>query len=95
MPLVLYGTDKYTYPIPDTMSLGKLNQQLSAIPNSDLSTKNLGVRLANVVIAWNVLQHFYPYFDVVNVDWEKVLPQHSLTFIKEKQNPITIIHFAE
>lgn len=74
MPLVLYGTDRYTYPIPDTIELRKLNQQLSSIPNSDLSTKNLWARLANVVIAWNVLQHFYPYFDVVNVDWEKVLP---------------------
>jgi hypothetical protein len=22
-----------------------------------------------VVILWNLLQHFYPYFDVVEVDW--------------------------
>jgi len=27
------------------------------------------VRLADVVIAWNILQHFYPYFDVVKMDW--------------------------
>ncbi|WP_454762191.1 S41 family peptidase [Caulobacter segnis] len=26
-------------------------------------------RLADVIIAWNVFQHFYPYFDVVGVDW--------------------------
>jgi hypothetical protein len=31
------------------------------------------VQLANFVIAWNVLQHFYPYFDVVKVDWEQAL----------------------
>jgi C-terminal processing protease CtpA/Prc len=30
-------------------------------------------RLAGVVIAWNVLQHFYPYFDVVDVDWDRQL----------------------
>ncbi|PSQ88805.1 MAG: peptidase S41, partial [Bacteroidetes bacterium QH_2_63_10] len=28
---------------------------------------------ANVVVAWNVFQHFYPYFDVVDVDWTDVL----------------------
>jgi len=33
----------------------------------------LEVRLASVAIAWNVFQHFYPYFDVVEVDWEAVL----------------------
>ncbi len=26
-------------------------------------------RLASVVIAWNVFQHFYPYWDVAVVDW--------------------------
>jgi hypothetical protein len=26
-------------------------------------------RLAAVMIAWNVFQHFYPYFDMVHVDW--------------------------
>ncbi len=38
-----------------------------------LSTEDLAVRLANVVIAWNVFQHFYPYFEVVKVDWEQEL----------------------
>ena len=26
-------------------------------------------RLADVALAWNVFQHFYPYFDVVQTDW--------------------------
>src|SRR5262249_21365687 len=26
-------------------------------------------RLAAVALAWNILQHFYPYFDVVGCDW--------------------------
>jgi C-terminal processing protease CtpA/Prc len=26
-------------------------------------------RLADVILAWNVFQHFYPYFDVVSADW--------------------------
>ena len=27
------------------------------------------VRLAGVIIAWNIFEHFYPYFDVVQTDW--------------------------
>lgn len=30
-------------------------------------------RLAAVIIAWNVFQHFYPYFDVVKTDWNAEL----------------------
>ncbi len=30
-------------------------------------------RLANVVMAWNIFQHFYPYFDVTEVDWSATL----------------------
>lgn len=73
MPLVLYGTSKQTYPIPDTSSTQKLIDELQQIPDSYLNTKRPVVRLANVIIAWNVLQHFYPYFDVVKVDWKKEL----------------------
>lgn len=31
-------------------------------------------RLASVVITWNVFQHFYPYWDAVDVDWAAQLP---------------------
>lgn len=30
-------------------------------------------RLAAIALAWNVFQHFYPYFDVVDADWEATL----------------------
>jgi len=30
-------------------------------------------RLVAVMAAWNVLQHFYPYFDVVSTDWPAAL----------------------
>lgn len=32
-------------------------------------------RLADVIIAWNILQHFYPYFDVGPIDWNAELGQ--------------------
>jgi hypothetical protein len=31
------------------------------------------VRQACIIIAWGVLQHFYPYFDVTDVDWNEEL----------------------
>jgi hypothetical protein len=29
--------------------------------------------LANIIISWNVFQHFFPYFDVIHADWEAEL----------------------
>jgi hypothetical protein len=37
------------------------------------SAGDRSVRLAAVSIAWNVMQHFYPYFDVVQTDWPQAL----------------------
>jgi hypothetical protein len=37
---------------------------------------DLDVRLADVVVAWNVLRHFYPYWDVSDVDWDARLVPH-------------------
>jgi hypothetical protein len=37
------------------------------------SGNDRNTRLADVALAWNVFQHFYPYFDVVRVDWAATL----------------------
>jgi hypothetical protein len=39
------------------------------------ASEDRATRLASVILLWNVLQHFYPYFDVVEVDWAAVLPE--------------------
>ncbi len=36
-------------------------------------TEDRATRLGGVLNAWNVAQHFYPYFDVVNTDWPAAL----------------------
>lgn len=84
MPLALYGNQKQTFPISDTVSLNQLQNNLSEIADADLNTMDYAVRLANVVIAWNVFQHFYPYFDVVKVDWNKELFQTLHNVYKDK-----------
>ncbi len=42
-------------------------------------------RLAAVSLAWNVFQHFYPYFDATEVDWPAVL-RDALTAAAEDAN---------
>lgn len=41
----------------------------------DRTAEDRATRLAAVAIAWNVMQHFYPYFDVVKTDWSSELPK--------------------
>jgi C-terminal processing protease CtpA/Prc len=42
-------------------------------PRERASGNDRATRLADVVLAWNVFQHFYPYFDVTPVDWNAEL----------------------
>lgn len=68
VPLCLYGNKKYTYPQSDSEELKKLT---SIISKMDLTAKDKSLHLANLVITYNVLQHFYPYFDVVKTNWSE------------------------
>lgn len=46
----------------------------SSKPNSFLAGGNdRSTRLSNVILAWNIFEHFYPYFDVVPGDWSATL----------------------
>ena len=86
MPLALYGTPDHTYPTPPNHAFENLvnavNLETAA---KEFSASDRCVRLADVVITWNVLQHFYPYFDVVKTNWGKVLT-HTLQKTQSPQN---------
>ena len=69
MPLALYGTEDYTYPRPAQKELDQLLTALKTEVPQELSADNPDVRLADIVITWNIFQHFFPYFDVVKTDW--------------------------
>src|SRR5207244_12648532 len=60
VPLELLADDEGTLPRTDPPE--------AAAPRS-VSAEDRAVRLAAVALAWNVFQHFYPYFDVVAADW--------------------------
>ena len=51
-----------------TLPHGRAAFETSA-PQAPASADDRGTRLADVILAWNVFEHFYPYFDVVKTDW--------------------------
>jgi C-terminal processing protease CtpA/Prc len=75
LPIALYGTKMQTFPVGDTSAMQRLKQHLATLPTSFLTGDSLSTRLGNIAIAWNIFQHFYPYFDVVKTDWEADLKE--------------------
>ncbi|HEY3389863.1 MAG TPA: hypothetical protein VGK38_09850, partial [Prolixibacteraceae bacterium] len=67
VPLVLYRSDKNTYPRADSLAFKQLKNEIEKF---DCKQDTLSLRLGNVINVYNVFQHFYPYFDVVNVKWD-------------------------
>lgn len=76
LPIALYANN--------TNTLGSTPKNMAAFENlQKILTKDIQgkaeqleqepTRLANVVVAWNVFQHFYPYFDEVKTNWDSVL----------------------
>ena len=70
VPLALYADEAGTLPHAETSSA----PSASIFPEGlYVSGDDRSVRLADVALAWNVFRHFYPYFDVVEVDWPGAL----------------------
>jgi len=67
IPLVLYGNKNLTYPEGDQKSINKLEKRFSKVSEDPT---DLYTRLGNIIIIYNVFQHFFSYFDVVDVDWD-------------------------
>ena len=96
IPLALYSDENGTLGKDEKYPLAKLLEKLEAVPAGKLTANDEDVRLANVVIAWNVFQHFYPYFDVVDVDWDSELTntlQKAMTDKNEEDFYYTLSRF--
>ncbi|HEY3372940.1 MAG TPA: S41 family peptidase [Prolixibacteraceae bacterium] len=94
VPLVLYRDDKNTYPAADTIALKKLKAEIDQF---DDKLDVLSLRKGNVINVYNVIQHFYPYFDVVNVNWDKELTKalsRCFTDVSDKDHFITLEKFT-
>ncbi len=81
VPLALPSDDEHTLPRADVEEFTRLKAELDAIDVAALTPRDPDLRLADVVIVWSVLQHFYPYFDVVPANWDSALTsalEHAL-----------------
>lgn len=80
VPLALFSKDEFTLPQIgaseiEKQLLSQFKHQVDQVYLNPIVTNDQDHQLANIIIAWNVFQHFYPYFDVVDVDWNGVLTE--------------------
>ncbi|MCP4147526.1 MAG: peptidase S41 [bacterium] len=73
MPIALYTSEKYTFPQSPAKSVASLKEAVKKETPAELTGNDLHVRLADIVIGWNAFRHFFPYFDVINTDWQAAL----------------------
>lgn len=84
MPIALYGSESQTFPQADKDKLAQLTEAIKTTVPERLTGENLYVRLGDIVITWNIFQHFYPYWDVVKTDWPAQLPIAFTSAYKDK-----------
>ncbi|WP_226469719.1 S41 family peptidase [Luteimonas panaciterrae] len=56
-------------------ALSALKARLAALPDPKKNIASVDVRQADIVVAWSVFAHFYPYWDVIDADWGAQLPR--------------------
>jgi C-terminal processing protease CtpA/Prc len=77
VPIAVYRDAEGTLPHAPLPAAGALY---------DRSADDRVTRIADIVIAWNVFQHFYPYFDVVKTDWAAELPRDLRAASEDKSS---------
>jgi C-terminal processing protease CtpA/Prc len=76
VPLALPGNGNPALGRGDRGELRALQDALKRLVPAEMTAEDPAVRVADVIIAWNVFQHFYPYFDVIQVDWDRALTRY-------------------
>jgi hypothetical protein len=72
-------------------------ERLLAAPRANAVTRAAGDRdvlLADVIVAWNLFRHFYPYWPETGVDWEAKLPallQAALAAAPTREAHLTVL----
>jgi len=104
LPIALYANTTNT--LGSTPKSMAAFENLQKILSKDIQGKaeqleQEPTRLANVVVAWNVFQHFYPYFDEVKTNWDSVLTvtlaeafrnTSAYFFVKVMRNMVAALH---
>lgn len=86
LPVKLFADGQGTVPHVPTPT-----EWSSAVGQPRLTGDNRSTRLAGVALCWGVMQHFYPYFDVVDTDWDAALAA-ALHSAAEDADRVTYLH---
>lgn len=92
IPLHLYATDDYTFPI--STNFKKWKDELDSF---DIDSHITSVYLGNIINLYNVFQHFYPYFSVINIDWDKefeIALERSLNDLTDADHLLSLEKFT-
>jgi len=81
-PLALYQIDNKTYPPADKDKFNTFIKNMDEF-NDIYDITKPAIRFGYIAMAWNILQHFYPYFDVVNTNWNQTLTNALTKSIKD------------
>jgi len=84
IPITLYCNKQFSFPQGNEKELNKLNETLKNLIYK--KPEDLFLRLGNIINVYNVFQHFYPYFDVVNIVWEKEFKKAIKQSYSDKTN---------
>ncbi len=91
LPTVLIIDTEGTYPKAEVNLLDKLIKEMRIIKNSYIhSTNQKEFYIGNLINFWNSIQHFYPYFNEVEINWESSFTEMLLMALK-KPNPKNFI----
>lgn len=71
MPLVLLGNKSSTFPI----ATNKVNDHTDLNYNKISAFEHEELRIADVIMLWNILRHSFPYMDDVKIDQERLLAE--------------------
>ncbi|MRX63696.1 S41 family peptidase [Maribacter luteus] len=94
IPLVVNVNESGTIPKSSKKSIENLRNKLN---NYKIDKSSISFRLGNIINTYNVFQHFFPYFDVLNLDWENELESALIRSFKDsslKDHLITLRKFT-
>jgi len=85
IPLSLYINDAgATFGKNRKYPINTLLKKLEKINLPSRSADEQIIRLADVIITWNVMQHFYPYFDLIKANWNELLTETLADALNDK-----------
>ncbi len=82
IPLALYSDSNATIGANNSSSFNVLLDSLDKTRSNKLTLDSEKVRLGNIITMWNVLQHFYPYFEIVGTNWDFELTNTLKEFLQ-------------